>query len=154
MTSRRLSPDGRRQLVDMVVARAASGAKLDPSCAHDRIRPPLRHLQARQPLLLIELDRVIKLLSDDDGRSSSCFAGKAHPADEPGKALLTQVNEFGRPRPRTRSVRVRPDYDIRGRPHAVSRLRRVAQQSRAAARSVWHERHESRAQRQPQLLDP
>jgi starch phosphorylase len=45
----------------------------------------------RATLLLSDRDRLVRLLSDDERPVQLVFAGKAHPADEPGKALLRQV---------------------------------------------------------------
>ena len=135
------------------VARAATSAKLDPTALTIGFARRFATYK-RASLLLLEVDRVIKLLSDDDRPIQFVFAGKAHPADEPGKALLAQVNEFAAHTAAPRSLRVRSRLRHRRRTHVVSRLRRVAQQPGAAARSVRHQRHEGRAQRQPQLLDP
>ncbi|HUP76032.1 MAG TPA: alpha-glucan family phosphorylase [Acidimicrobiales bacterium] len=103
--------DGRRQLVDMVVARAATSAKLDPAALTIGFARRFATYK-RASLMLLEVDRVIKLLSDDDRPIQFVFAGKAHPADEPGKALLAQVNEFATyTAARGRFVFI-PDYDI------------------------------------------
>jgi starch phosphorylase len=103
--------DGRRQLVDMVIARAAAGTKLDPAALTVGFARRFATYK-RASLLLLEIERVVKLLSDDERPIQFVFAGKAHPADEPGKALLAQVNEFaGHPSSRGRFVFV-PDYDI------------------------------------------
>jgi starch phosphorylase len=95
----------------MVVARAATGAKLDAGALTIGFARRFATYK-RASLLLLELDRVVKLLSDDDRPIQFVFAGKAHPADEPGKALLAQVNEFAA----TATARGRfvfvPDYDI------------------------------------------
>ncbi|WP_195210346.1 alpha-glucan family phosphorylase [Actinomarinicola tropica] len=47
----------------------------------------------RATLLLSDRDRLERLLLDGDRPVQVVFAGKAHPADEPGKALLRQVLE-------------------------------------------------------------
>ena len=82
------------------------------------------------------------------------FAGKAHPADEPGKALIQQVDPASPAQPDVRHRFVfLDDYDIAS-PGTVPRLRRVAEHPPAAARGVRHERDEGGAQRRAQLLDP
>jgi glycogen phosphorylase len=102
---------GRRQLVDMVVARAVTGTKLDPTALTIGFARRFATYK-RASLLLLETDRVVRLLGDDDRPIQFVFAGKAHPADEPGKALLAQVNEFAtHTSARGRFVFV-PDYDI------------------------------------------
>jgi starch phosphorylase len=45
----------------------------------------------RATLLLTDRERLLRLLGDSDRPVQFVFAGKAHPADEPGKALLRQV---------------------------------------------------------------
>ncbi len=45
----------------------------------------------RATLLLSDRERLERLLADTDRPVQFVFAGKAHPADEPGKALLRQV---------------------------------------------------------------
>ena len=103
--------DGRGQLVDMVVARAATSAKLDPSALTIGFARRFATYK-RASLLLLEVDRVVELLGDDERPIQFVFAGKAHPADEPGKALLTQINEFAtHVEARGRFVFI-PDYDI------------------------------------------
>jgi starch phosphorylase len=95
----------------MVVARAATSAKLDPAALTIGFARRFATYK-RASLMLLEVDRVIKLLSDDDRPIQFVFAGKAHPADEPGKALLAQVNEFANhTSARGRFVFI-PDYDI------------------------------------------
>ena len=85
---------------------------LDPEHANDRFRPPLCHLQAGR---------------SDHGRhgadcttsSTTCdhpvqfiFAGKAHPADEPGKQLIKKISNLRHdPRLAGRVVFIE-DYDI------------------------------------------
>jgi len=45
----------------------------------------------RANLLLRDYDRMIRILTDADRPVQVIFAGKAHPADEPGKLLIQQV---------------------------------------------------------------
>ena len=42
----------------------------------------------RADLVLSDLDRLIELINDPDRPLQIIFAGKAHPADEPGKNLI------------------------------------------------------------------
>ena len=83
------------------------------------------------------------------------FAGKAHPADEPGKEMIREIEPL---RPRSRRCGHRfvflDDYDIAVARHDVPRLRRLAEQPAPAAGGVRHQRHEGGAQRRAQLLDP
>lgn len=45
----------------------------------------------RATLLLSDRERLVRLLTDEERPVQLVFAGKAHPADEPGKSLLRQV---------------------------------------------------------------
>jgi starch phosphorylase len=66
----------------------------------------------RADLLLADLDRLHDLISDRDRPIQIIFAGKAHPADEPGKALIRKIaNLRNEPRFAGRVVFVE-DYDI------------------------------------------
>jgi starch phosphorylase len=47
-------------------------------------------------LLFEDLDRAKRLLTDPQRPVQIIFAGKAHPADEPGKAILRRLNEVSR----------------------------------------------------------
>ena len=66
----------------------------------------------RATLLLQHPAELGELLADDDRPITFVFAGKAHPADGDGKALLAEVVAYGsRPEARGRFIFV-PDYDI------------------------------------------
>jgi starch phosphorylase len=66
----------------------------------------------RADLVLNELDRLFALISDRDRPIQIIFAGKAHPADEPGKALIRKIANLRHdPRTSGRIVFVE-DYDI------------------------------------------
>jgi starch phosphorylase len=66
----------------------------------------------RATLLLSQPDRLRALLLDPDRPVQFVFAGKAHPADGPGKALIQQVQQFAsQPDVRNRFVFLE-DYDI------------------------------------------
>jgi starch phosphorylase len=70
----------------------------------------------RADLVLAELDKVIELVSNTERPIQFVFAGKAHPADEPGKEILRRVVEFAsNPASQGRFVFI-PGYDM-----AVSR---------------------------------
>jgi len=66
----------------------------------------------RADLILSELDRLVALISDPDRPIQIIFAGKAHPADEPGKNLIRRIANLRHdPRTHGRIVFVE-DYDI------------------------------------------
>jgi starch phosphorylase len=50
----------------------------------------------RATLLLHDPDRLIRLISDRDRPVQILFAGKAHPADNPGKELIRQIVHLAR----------------------------------------------------------
>ena len=44
--------------------------------------------------MLADVDRVLEILGDEERPVQFVFAGKAHPADEPGKAVMRRVIAF------------------------------------------------------------
>jgi starch phosphorylase len=66
----------------------------------------------RATLLLSDAERLKKLLLDPDRPVQMIFAGKAHPADDLGKHMISEIVQFSRdPDVRNRFTFV-PDYDI------------------------------------------
>jgi starch phosphorylase len=66
----------------------------------------------RADLILSDPDRLARLLADTEKPLQIVLAGKAHPADEGGKALIRKVVEFSRdPRANGRVVFL-PDYEM------------------------------------------
>lgn len=103
--------DGRRKLIDMCAARSTTAPKLDPHALTIGFARRFATYK-RASLLLLEAERLCTLLADDDQPVQFVFAGKAHPADQPGKALLAQVTEFAQAKAsRGRFVFV-TDYDM------------------------------------------
>jgi glycogen phosphorylase len=73
----------------------------------------------RADLILTDLERLYKLLSDPSRPIQIIFAGKAHPADEPGKRLIRRIANLRHdPRIAGRIVFVE-DYDINVCRHLV-----------------------------------
>lgn len=100
----------RRDLADLAVARGAT-SKLDPNTLTIGFARRFATYK-RASLLLNDRERLSRILGDDDRPVQFVFAGKAHPADEAGKALLAAINEFAAdPASCGRFVFV-PDYDI------------------------------------------
>ncbi len=74
----------------------------------------------RATLLLSDPDRFEALLINPERPVQFVFAGKAHPADHAGKALIKQLVDFVRDRPRVASRLVFiENYDIRVARHMV-----------------------------------
>src|SRR4051812_38186857 len=66
----------------------------------------------RADLIMTDLDRLFRLLNDPERPIQIIFAGKAHPADEPGKQLIKRIaNSRHDPRFASRVVFIE-DYDI------------------------------------------
>ncbi len=66
----------------------------------------------RANLLLRHADTLAALLADDDRPIHFVFAGKAHPADVPGKSLLADIVAYGRTPAANARFSFLPDYDI------------------------------------------
>jgi starch phosphorylase len=67
----------------------------------------------RPTLLLQDPERLVRLLTNPHRPVQLLLAGKAHPADEPGQALIRQWTDFIRRRPDVRPhVVFLPDYDM------------------------------------------
>jgi len=66
----------------------------------------------RAGLILTDLERLTKLLTDPARRVQIIFAGKAHPRDNPGKDLIRQIVHTARKDPFRHSLVFLEDYDI------------------------------------------
>ena len=65
----------------------------------------------RGALLLRDPDRLAKILSDPKRPVQLIFAGKAHPKDDAGKALIQKIVTFARQEPFRRRLIFLEDYD-------------------------------------------
>jgi hypothetical protein len=127
---------------------ATFGAGAQPRRADHRIRPALRHLQARQPD-----SGGYRKTGLDGERSQAAGAvrlrrqGPSH--DEPGKRVLQQIAELMRdPSSPTSSSSSKTTTSTSA---AIGAGRgRVAEQSPAAAGSLRHQRPEGGAERRPE----
>jgi starch phosphorylase len=100
----------RSALGDLVAARGAT-SKLDPHVLTIGFARRFATYK-RASLLLTDRSRLSAILADADRPVQFVFAGKAHPADEGGKALLAQINEFAADRAAAGRFVFVPDYDI------------------------------------------
>jgi glycogen phosphorylase len=100
----------RRDLGDLIAARGATG-KLDPNALTIGFARRFATYK-RASLLLNDRSRLAALLADSDRPVQFVFAGKAHPADDAGKALLAQINEFAADQASAGRFVFVPDYDI------------------------------------------
>ena len=101
---------GRRELVDMV-RRITGEFVLDPHVLTIGFARRFATYK-RSTLLLAQIDRLRALLLDADRPVQFVFAGKAHPADEPGKTMIREIDRLAHAADvRHRFVFI-PDYDI------------------------------------------
>jgi starch phosphorylase len=66
----------------------------------------------RATLLLSQPDRLRALLDGDEHPVQIVFAGKAHPADDPGKAMIQQIEQWARQADVRRRFVFVPNYDM------------------------------------------
>ena len=90
----------------------AAGHAARPAGLHDRLRAPLRHLQARRPALPRHRAAARHRHRAPGGRCRSIFAGKAHPQDTPGKEILQSLYHFTRDPRFEGRVAFLEDYDM------------------------------------------
>jgi starch phosphorylase len=102
--------EGRRELVDMVRTRLGANL-LDPDVLTIGFARRFATYK-RSTLLLQQIDRLRALLLDTDRPVQFVFAGKAHPADEPGKALIQEIDRLTRDAEVGHRFVFIPDYDI------------------------------------------
>jgi starch phosphorylase len=102
--------EGRRELVDMVRSRLGVSL-LDPDVLTIGFARRFATYK-RSTLLLSQLDRLKTMLLDADRPVQFVFAGKAHPADEPGKALIREIDRLTRDASVGHRFVFVPDYDI------------------------------------------
>ncbi len=101
---------GRQELVEMV-RDLLGGDLLDPDVLTIGFARRFATYK-RSTLLLSQLDRLKALLLDVERPVQFVFAGKAHPADQPGKALIQEIHHLASEADvRHRFVFI-PDYDI------------------------------------------
>ncbi len=73
----------------------------------------------RADLILTDIDRFYDLISDPDRPIQIVFAGKAHPADEPGKQLIKKISNLRHDERFASRVAFIEDYDINVCRHLV-----------------------------------
>ena len=66
----------------------------------------------RATLIFRDLDRIHRLLSDPARPVQIVFSGKAHPADEPGKAIIQQVHQLSQTPEFAGRILFIEDYDM------------------------------------------
>ncbi len=101
---------GRRELVDLVRDRLG-GSRLDPEVLTIGFARRFATYK-RSTLLLEQLERLRSLLLDADRPVQFVFAGKAHPADEPGKTMIREIDRLTRDADVGHRFVFIADYDI------------------------------------------
>ena len=97
----------RRRLIEFAAERG-DGTTLEPDAltiGFSRRFAPYK----RANLVLSDRRRLARLLSSTEGPVQFIFAGKAHPADQPGKEILREIVGLARAEPR---IAFLEDYDI------------------------------------------
>ena len=105
----------KRRLLDVVMVRGENPEELDPNAltiGFGRRFAPYK----RADLLLQDRPRLLKLLQNTRRPVQFLFAGKSHPADQPGKEILAGVVRLARDEPRIVFLK---DYDIELAGHLV-----------------------------------
>ena len=108
----------RRRVRDQRVRRAASQAEID--AAAEVLDPDTLTIgfarrfatYKRATLILHDMDRLRRLLTDPIRPVQVIFAGKAHPADDAGKELIRKITEVSRDPVLGRHVVFLEDYDM------------------------------------------
>ncbi len=102
---------GRRRMIDMANRQIGESTNLDPDVLTIGFARRFATYK-RADLLLSDLERLTALINDEDRPVQFVFAGKAHPADEPGKDILRNIVKFAAdPASRGRFVFV-PGYNM------------------------------------------
>lgn len=108
---RTIRRNGRRALIEKVDSSTAHKHLLDPDVLTVGFARRFATYK-RADLLLRDLDRLEELLADSERPIQFVFAGKAHPADQPGKDILHRVVTFaGSDAARGKFVFI-PDYEM------------------------------------------
>ena len=101
----------RRQLIAFVRRRVGVEGTLDPDALTIGFARRFATYK-RATLVLSDLDRLARLTADRSRPVQIVFAGKAHPRDEGGKALIRQIVELSRDRRVDGRIAFVEDYDI------------------------------------------
>jgi starch phosphorylase len=92
-TLRDIFRSGRSEMIEMATRQIGGDTALDPNILTIGFARRFATYK-RADLMLTDLERVEALINDDQRPVQFVFAGKAHPADEPGKEVLRRVVAF------------------------------------------------------------
>ena len=108
---RTIRRQGREALIEKVNASTGPRHALDPEVLTIGFARRFATYK-RADLLLHQMHRLEDLLADTDRPIQFVFAGKAHPADEPGKEILHRVVSFASSKPAQGKFVFIPDYEM------------------------------------------
>ncbi len=108
---RKVKKAGRARLIGMIDERGLNATNLDPKALTVGFARRFATYK-RADLLLQQMDRVVEMLADDNRPIQFVFAGKAHPADKAGKALLNKIASFGNSKAANGRFIFVPDYEM------------------------------------------
>jgi starch phosphorylase len=114
----RLVAFARRRLRQQLVKRGAGATEL--AAAEESLDPEALTIgfarrfatYKRANLILTDIERLTKLMTESNRRVQIIFAGKAHPRDNPGKDLIRQIVHAARLEKLQRSLVFLEDYDM------------------------------------------
>ncbi len=108
---KRVRTAGRGRLIDVIKGAGIPVEQLDPEALTVGFARRFATYK-RADLLLSEAARLATILSDDSRPIQFVFAGKAHPADVPGKGLMSKIVEFSQSAEANGRFIFVPDYDM------------------------------------------
>ncbi len=110
-TIKQVRAAGRGRLIDVIAGAGIDASKLDPEALTIGFARRFATYK-RADLLLTEVSRLAAMLADDSRPIQFVFAGKAHPADVPGKALMAKIVEFSQSAEANGRFIFLPDYEM------------------------------------------
>jgi starch phosphorylase len=108
---REVRRQGREFLIGEITERVGPHHRLDPDALTIGFARRFATYK-RADLLLKDIDRLTALLADGERPVQFVFAGKAHPADEPGKGVLHRVVSFAGSAKANGRFIFAPDYEM------------------------------------------
>jgi starch phosphorylase len=103
--------EDREELLDRIACETDGAAQLDAEALTIGFARRFATYK-RAALLLLQRERLSALLKNDQRPVQFVFAGKAHPADGPGKAVLHEIVQASRESWSRGRIVFLPDYDI------------------------------------------
>ncbi len=97
-------------------------------------------------LVFRDLERLARLVNDPERPLTLVFAGKAHPSDRPGQALLRRVYEISLLPEFQGRVILLEDYNLSMARDLLLRCRCLAEHTEIPDGGLWHLGHEGRHQ--------